>query len=148
MQGGPKQSEEASVPPRHQASAQVSEAQYPLQPVPSRLGPNSVLSLPPYRMPPALTNHDLDTIVKLRQQLSGENGLLTRLSSFMQAQRSTDQRQIAGALPCIGYLILRFLVCVDNLDSEHPWLNISELVLSPTSQLVSAGKLKRSNERY
>ena len=90
----PPQSEEG--PSRNQGQPQ-NEPNYPLQPVPSRLGPNSGLSLPSYnRMLPQLTTNDLDTIVKLRQQLSGENGLLTRLSSFMQAQRSTDQRHIAG----------------------------------------------------
>ena len=55
-----------------------------------------MLSLPSYRILPSLSSNDLDTIMKLRQQLSGENGLLTRLSSFMQAQRSTDQRTMAG----------------------------------------------------
>ncbi len=74
----------------------MSDSSYPVQPVPSRAGPNNMLSLPSYRILPSLTSNDLDTIMKLRQQLSGENGLLTRLSSFMQAQRSTDQRTMAG----------------------------------------------------
>ena len=58
-----------------------------------------MLALPSYRILPSLTSNDLDTIMKLRQQLSGENGLLTRLSSFMQAQRSTDQRTMPGTPP-------------------------------------------------
>ncbi|KAA6419351.1 MAG: nitrogen regulatory P-II [Trebouxia sp. A1-2] len=74
----------------------MSDSSYPVQPVPSRAGPNNMLSLPSYRILPSLTSNDLDTIMKLRQQLSGENGLLTRLSSFMQARRSTDQRTMAG----------------------------------------------------
>jgi len=74
----------------------MSDSTYPVQPVPSRAGPNNMLSLPSYRILPSLSSNDLDTIMKLRQQLSGENGLLTRLSSFMQAQRSTDQRTMAG----------------------------------------------------
>lgn len=84
-------------PPLRSQGQPQTDPSYPLQPVPSRLGPNSVLSLPSYtRMMPQLTTNDLDTIVKLRQQLSGENGLLTRLSSFMQAQRTTDPPQIPG----------------------------------------------------
>lgn len=85
----------------------MSESSYPVQPVPSRAGPNNMLSLPSYRILPSLTSNDLDTIMKLRQQLSGENGLLTRLSSFMQAQRSTDQRTMAG---------------ITTLLSPHPFL--------------------------
>ena len=82
------------VPP-----SQASESIYPLQPVPSRVGPNNMLTLPSYRILPTLTSNDLDTIMKLRQQLSGENGLLTRLSSFMQAQRTTDQHPLPGIYP-------------------------------------------------
>ena len=88
-----KQQLSADEGPSHQPPH---EPAYPLQPVPSRPGPNSMLSLPSYRILPALTSNDLDTIMKLRQQLSGENGLLTRLSSFMQAQRSSDHRPMPG----------------------------------------------------
>ena len=84
----------------------MSDSTYPVQPVPSRAGPNNMLSLPSYRILPSLSSNDLDTIMKLRQQLSGENGLLTRLSSFMQAQRSTDQCTMAG---------------VGSLLSPHPF---------------------------
>lgn len=83
-------------------SSQGPEPNYPLQPVPSRPGPNNMLSLPSYRILPSLTSSDFDTIMKLRQQLSGENGLLTRLSSFMQAQRSSDQRPMPG-LPSLSH---------------------------------------------
>jgi len=95
-------------PPSDEANPHhMSESSYPVQPVPSRAGPNNMLSLPSYRILPSLTSNDLDTIMKLRQQLSGENGLLTRLSSFMQAQRSTDQRTMAG---------------IATLLSPHPFL--------------------------
>ena len=57
-----------------------------------------MLSLPSYRILPSLTMNDLDTIMKLRQQLSGKNGLLTRLSGFMQVQRSTYQRTMTGTV--------------------------------------------------
>ena len=46
----------------------------------------------------AAANHDPDNIVKMRQQLTGKDGLLTCLSSFMQAQRTTDRRQIPGVV--------------------------------------------------
>ena len=113
----PKQPQSEEGPSRNQGQPQ-NEPNYPLQPVPSRLGPNSGLSLPSYnRMLPQLTTNDLDTIVKLRQQLSGENGLLTRLSSFMQAQRSTDQRHIAGmsCTPPIHCLPTFVLQCMCNV---------------------------------
>ncbi len=92
----------------------MSDSSYPVQPVPSRAGPNNMLSLPSYRILPSLSSNDLDTIMKLRQQLSGENGLLTRLSSFMQAQRSTDQRTMAG----MGALLSPhpFLYTLSDLD--------------------------------
>ena len=76
----------------------VSEPAYPLQPVPSRPGPNNMLGLPGYRSLPSMTSSDYDTIMKLKEQLSG-------LTSFMQAQRSSEQRPMPGV--CV-----RVCVCV------------------------------------
>ncbi|KAL3156040.1 PSII 6.1 kDa protein [Trebouxia sp. C0010 RCD-2024] len=67
----------------------MSEPAYPLQPVPSRPGPNNMLGLPGYRALPSMTSSDYDTIMKLKEQLSG-------LTSFMQAQRSSEQRSMPG----------------------------------------------------
>ncbi|DBA88660.1 TPA: hypothetical protein ACH3X2_000297 [Trebouxia sp. C0005] len=74
----------------------MSDSSCSVQPGPCRAGPSNMLSLPSYRILPSLTMNDLDTIMKLRQQLSGKNGLLTRLSGFMQVQRSTYQRTMTG----------------------------------------------------
>ena len=68
---------------------QACEPPYPLQPVPSRPGPNNMLGLPGYRPQPSITPSDLDYIMKLKQQLSG-------LTSFMQAQRASDLRGMPG----------------------------------------------------
>ena len=72
----------------------VSEPAYPLQPVPSRPGPNNMLGLPGYRSLPSMTSSDYDTIMKLKEQLSG-------LTSFMQAQRSSEQRPMPGVCVCV-----------------------------------------------
>ena len=74
---------------------QTCDPPYPLQPVPSRPGPNNMLGLPGYRPQPSITPSDLDTIMKLKQQLSG-------LSSFMQAHRSSDQRAMPGTSLCMS----------------------------------------------
>lgn len=80
----------------------MSEPAYPLQPVPSRPGPNNMLGLPGYRALPSMTSSDYDTIMKLKEQLSG-------LTSFMQAQRSSEQRSMPGVCGCVcvRHLLLR-----------------------------------------
>ena len=78
---------------------QACDPPYPLQPVPSRPGPNNMLGLPGYRPQPSILPSDLDTIMKLKQQLSG-------LTSFMQAHRSSDQRAMPGASLCVTLSVL------------------------------------------
>lgn len=99
----------------------ISEPAYPLQPVPSRPGPNNMLGLPSYaRALPSMTSNDYDTIMKLKEQLSG-------LTSFMQAQRSSEQRPMPGLI-CSCVLMLGLICCA--FCSMHALCVVCSLVCS------------------